>query len=58
VCTARRQRQRAARGGAEQALLGIEEVQQREQVVLVGPAPVKEDERAIGIALCRPDAFG
>ena len=49
VRAARRQRQRAARGRPEQAPLGVEHVKEREQVPLVGAAPVKEDERSLGV---------
>ena len=58
VRPARRQRQRPPRGGAEQAPLGVEHVEQREEVVLVGAAAVEEDERALGIPVRGPDAFG
>ena len=58
VRPARRQRQRPARGGAEQAPLGVEHVEQREQVVLVGAAAVEQDERALGVAVGGPDALG
>ena len=45
-----RQLERPPGSGAEQPPLGIERVEQRVQVVLVGPAPVEEDERAVGLA--------
>ena len=47
VRTARRQRQRAARRDAEQPLLRVEDVEEREEVVLVGAAPVEQDEQAL-----------
>jgi hypothetical protein len=43
VLAAGRQLERPARSGAEEPPLGIECVEQRVQVVLVGPAPVEED---------------
>ena len=48
VGAAGRQRQRAAGGGAEQASLGIEDVEQWKEVMFVGAASVKEDERTLG----------
>jgi hypothetical protein len=50
VLAAGRQLERRPRSGAEEPPLGIERVEQRVQVVLVGPAPVEEDERAVGLA--------
>ncbi len=50
MVAAGRQQQRAARSDAEEPPLGIERIEQRVQVVLVGPAPVEEDERALGLA--------
>ena len=44
---ARRQRQRAARRVPVQATVGIERIEEREQVVLVGAAAVEQDERAL-----------
>ena len=55
MVAARRQQQRAARSDAEESLLRVERVEQRVQVVLVGPAPVEEDERAVGLAGSGPD---
>ena len=43
MLAAGRQLERPARSGAEEPPLGIERVEQRVQVVLVGPAPVEED---------------
>jgi hypothetical protein len=48
VRAARGERERPARGRAEQPALGIEHVQQREQVVFVRAAAVEEDERTLG----------
>ena len=50
VRAARRQRQRRARAEAVEAALGVERVEQRHQVELVGAAAVEEDERALGLA--------
>jgi len=50
VVAAGRQQQRAARGDADEPPLRIERVEQGMQIVLVGPAPVEEDERAVGLA--------
>ena len=47
---ARRQRERPARSDAVQAPLRVERIEEREEVVLVGPAPVEEDERAVRLA--------
>ena len=52
VGAARRQRQRAARGGAEEAPLGVEDVEQGKQVVLVRTAPMEEHQRTLGVS-CR-----
>jgi hypothetical protein len=38
------------RSDAEKPPLGIERVEQRMQIVLVGPAPMEEGERAVGLA--------
>ena len=58
VPPAGRQRERPACGHAEQPPLGVELVEQREQVVLVGGAAVEEDQGALGIAVGRPDSLG
>jgi DNA-binding MarR family transcriptional regulator len=50
VRAAGRQRERAARGSAEQAALGVEQVEQGKQVVLVDTAAVEEDQRPLGVA--------
>ena len=47
VASARRQVERPAGGHAEQAPLGVEEIQEREEVVLVRPPAVEEDERSV-----------
>ena len=57
VRAARRQRQRAARAVAVKPALRVEHVEQREEIVLVGAAPVEEHERALGLAE-RPAARG
>ena len=49
MVAARRQQQRPAWSDAEEPPLGIERIEQWVQVVLVGPAPVEEDERAVGL---------
>jgi len=49
VLSPRRQRERPARSHAVQATLRVERVEQREEVVLVGAAPVEEDERAVRV---------
>ena len=54
VRAARRQRERAARRDAEQPPLRIERVEERVEVVLVGAAPVQEDERSLRLAGCGP----
>ena len=43
-------------GYCPRAPLRVEHVEQREEVVLVGAAPVEEHERAGGLALSRPFA--
>ena len=45
-----RQPERAARRHAEEPALGVEQVEQREEVVLVRPPAVEEDERSLGLA--------
>jgi hypothetical protein len=50
VRTARWQRQRPARRDPEETLLRVEQVEQREEVVLVGAPPVQEHQRALGLA--------
>jgi hypothetical protein len=47
VRAAGRQRERPAGGRADQPALGIEQVEQRQEVVLVGAAAVEEHERAV-----------
>ncbi len=51
VRAARRQRQRAARAVPVQPPLGIQHVEQRKEIVLVGAAAVEEHERAGRLAL-------
>ena len=58
VKSARRQRQRPARGRAHQAALGVERVEQREQVRLVHSAAVQQHQRAVGLPGRRADAMG
>jgi hypothetical protein len=50
VGATRRQGQRPAQRRPEQPLLGIEHVEQGVEIVLVGAATVKEDQRALGVA--------
>ena len=45
-----RERERPARDEAQQPLLRIEQVEERDEVELVGAAAVQEDERAGGLA--------
>src|SRR5207248_161700 len=47
VRAARRQRERRPRRVAGEATLGVERVEEREEVVLVGAAAVEEDERSL-----------
>ncbi len=49
----RREGERRPRRDAEQAPLRVEQVEQREEVVLVRPAPVQQDERSLGLAVRR-----
>ena len=55
VRAARRQRERSARRHAEKTAIGVEQVENGEQVALVGPAAVEEDERAGRLAGRGPD---
>jgi hypothetical protein len=57
VLPAWRQRQRPASRRAEKAPVRIQQVQQREEVVLVRSAAVEEDEGPLEFALYRADAF-
>ena len=50
VRAARRKVERAARSHAEQPALGIEHVEERKEVALVGAAAVEEDEQPFGLA--------
>ena len=50
VRAAGRQAQRPARRDPDEAPLRVEHVEERHEIVLVGPAPVEEDERALGLA--------
>ena len=50
MAAARGQEQRPAGRDAHQAALGVEEVEEGREVVLVGAAPVHEHERAFGLA--------
>ena len=49
VGAARGQRQRGARGRADEATLRVEGIEQRVEVVLVGAPAVEQDERAFGL---------
>jgi hypothetical protein len=55
VATARRQEERTAGCEADEPALGIEEVEEGGEVVLVGPAPVHEHERTLRLARRRAD---
>ena len=44
-----RQPQRSARRHPEQPALGIEHIEEREEVALVGSAAVEEDEQPLGV---------
>jgi hypothetical protein len=57
VRPARRKRQRTARRCPEEAPVGVEDVEQREEVVLVGAAAVQEDQRALWLGAGRTDAL-
>ena len=50
VTAARRQPERAARRDAEEPPVGVEQVEEREEVVLVRPAAVEKDERSLWLA--------
>jgi hypothetical protein len=54
VGSAGRHAQRTARRSAHQTAIGIEHLEQRPEIVLVGAAAVKEDQRPCGIAGRRP----
>jgi glyoxalase family protein len=54
VRPAGRQRQRPARSSADQPALGIQRIEQREEVVLVRAAPVEQHERPRGLARSGP----
>jgi len=56
VRPARRQPKRPSRRQPEQPSFRIERVEKREEVALVGPAAVKEDQCSRRIAGRRPDA--
>ena len=47
----------AARGHAEHSSLGIEQIEQREEVAFVGAAAVEEDEQSVGFACRRSDRW-
>ena len=51
---ARRQRQRPARSRADQPALGIQRIEQREEIVLVRAAPVEQHERPLRLARSGP----
>jgi hypothetical protein len=55
VRPARRERERPARRDADQPPLGVEHVEEREEVVLVRAAPVEEHERPLRPAGSRAD---
>ena len=57
VAAARRQEQRPAGRHADEPALGIEHVEERGEVVLVGAAAVQEHERALGLARGRAHAL-
>jgi hypothetical protein len=50
VGPARRPGQRPTQRRAEQPPLGVEDVQQREEIVLVGATPVEENQRSLRVA--------
>ena len=58
VPPAGREGERPAHGHAEQPPLGVQRVDQRKQVVLVGRASVEEDERSLGIAVGGSESLG
>jgi hypothetical protein len=57
VSASGRERERAARCHSNEAAVGVERVQQREEVVLVRPASVEEHERAFRVAGRRSNAM-
>jgi len=58
VAAARRQVVRASRRHAQQAPLRVEQVEQREEIMLVGAAAVEQDEGALGLPGGLSDAVG
>jgi glyoxalase family protein len=54
VGPARRQRQRPARSRTDQPTLGIQRIEQREEIVLIRAAPVKQHERPLRLARSGP----
>jgi hypothetical protein len=56
VRSARRKRERAARSDPDQPPPGIENVEQRKEIILVGGPAVQKDERTLGLATRRPDS--
>jgi len=56
--SAGREPERPARGHAEKPPLGVERVEQREEVVLVRFTAVEEDERSHRLTVGRPEAVG
>jgi hypothetical protein len=50
VRAAGRERERPARRDAAEAAVRVEDVEERDEVALVGPAAVEEDDRAFGRA--------
>ena len=58
VPPARRELQRPARRDADEPPVGVEHVEERQQVVLVGAAAVQQDERARRLARGGPDDVG
>jgi hypothetical protein len=57
VCAARRKRERAPRGDAEEAPVRIKDFEQRMEVGLIGAASVEEHEEPFGLRCRRPDSM-
>ena len=53
-----RERERAPREDADEALLRVEKLEERSEILLVGSAAVQEHERALGRAGRGPDVMG
>jgi hypothetical protein len=52
-----RQGQRPPRRDADEASARVEHIEEVEEIVLVGPTPMEQDERALGIRCRRPHSI-